>query len=209
MPYKDPAKQLEYQREYRERAENKARKAELNRTPEAKAKQAEHRLRPEIKAREAERNRTPGAKDRAARYRARPEVRALRVERNSRYEALPEVKERRAEQHAKRHANDHRYRLARSLRNRLYDALDGNYKSGSAVELLGCTIPELITRFDTLFTEGMSWANHGKWHIDHKIPLSSFNLEDPQQLAVACHYSNLQPLWAADNLSKGAKILAA
>jgi len=50
----------------------------------------------------------------------------------------------------------------------------------------------------------MSWDNHGKWHIDHIKPISSFTEETIMQ---ANHYSNLQPLWAAENLSKGAKII--
>ena len=55
------------------------------------------------------------------------------------------------------------------------------------------------------FTTGMSWENRNEWHIDHKIPLSSAKTEE--EIYELCHYTNLQPLWAFDNLSKGNKIL--
>lgn len=55
----------------------------------------------------------------------------------------------------------------------------------------------------------MSWDNHGfsTWHVDHKVPLAAFDLTDTEQLTKACHYTNLQPLWAHDNMSKGARIV--
>ena len=55
----------------------------------------------------------------------------------------------------------------------------------------------------------MAWKNYGKWHIDHIIPLDSFDLTIREQLLEACHFTNLQPLWEEDNLKKGSNRLAA
>jgi hypothetical protein len=80
------------------------------------------------------------------------------------------------------------------------------YKKNSKTEqILGCTIQEFIDYMSSKFTEGMTIDNHGKWHIDHIIPISSVNnIEDIIKLN---HYTNLQPLWSEDNWKKGTKIL--
>ena len=102
-------------------------------------------------------------------------------------------------------------RLEANLRARLYVAIKNNYKAGSAVSDLGCTVEELRAYLGRLFSPGMTWWNWGVygWHIDHVKPLASFDLTDREQFKEACHYTNLQPLWAEDNLSKGSKILPA
>lgn len=71
--------------------------------------------------------------------------------------------------------------------------------------LIGEELEFVKIYLENQFTDSMNWNNHGKWHIDHIIPLSSANTEE--ELIKLCHYSNLQPLWAKDNLSKGNKIL--
>jgi hypothetical protein len=63
----------------------------------------------------------------------------------------------------------------------------------------------LRARLEVKFQQGMSWDNYGQWHIDHIKPLAKFDLTDRTQFLAACHYTNLQPLWAEDNLSKGAR----
>jgi hypothetical protein len=99
------------------------------------------------------------------------------------------------------------YKLAHILRNRIGNSLKGNVKKGSAVRDLGCTVPELKQHLESKFKDGMTWDNYGLygWHIDHIRPLASFDLTDQKDFLKACHYSNLQPLWAKDNLSKGSK----
>jgi hypothetical protein len=102
------------------------------------------------------------------------------------------------------------YKLSRRLRNRLNKALKSNKKTGSAVKDLGCTINEFKTYLESKFQSGMTWDNWSRegWHIDHIKPLASFDLTDREQLLIACHYTNLQPLWAKDNLIKSAKIIS-
>ena len=89
-------------------------------------------------------------------------------------------------------------KLRGNLRNRLNRALKNNYKAGSAVSDLGCSIPELKKYLESKFQPNMTWSNHSKigWHIDHIKPLSKFNLSNREELLKAVHYSNLQPLWA-------------
>lgn len=105
-----------------------------------------------------------------------------------------------------RSVRDPVFKLTRLLRTRLNRALKGMYKTGSAVRDLGCSIVEFKLYLEKQFMPGMSWDNHGDWHIDHKIPLAAFDLTNPSELGRAVHYTNLQPLWARDNQRKGATI---
>ena len=103
------------------------------------------------------------------------------------------------------------YKLTCILRDRLRRAINGNYKAGSAVKDLGCSVKFLKKYLEHKFysrsktREIMNWENHGSkgWHIDHVKPLSSFNLMDRTQFIEACNYTNLQPLWSEDNWHKG------
>lgn len=76
-----------------------------------------------------------------------------------------------------------------------------NFKKQTKTEtLLGCTIPELRDHLAKQFQPGMTFENHGEWHVDHRIPLASAKTQE--QIEKLCHYTNLQPLWALDNLRK-------
>ncbi len=79
-------------------------------------------------------------------------------------------------------------------------------KVGSAVRDLGCSVDKLKKHLESRFRFGMTWENYGMWHIDHIRPLASFDLTDRVQFLQACHYTNLQPLWAPENLGKGARV---
>lgn len=70
---------------------------------------------------------------------------------------------------------------------------------------MGCSSLFLMDYLENLFTDGMSWENYGEWHIDHIVPLSKFDLTIEEEFKKAVHYTNLQPLWAKDNMSKGKK----
>jgi hypothetical protein len=96
-------------------------------------------------------------------------------------------------------------RIASYMRTRIRLALLAQrvWKRGKTLELLGCSIPELRKHLEDRFLGDMNWENYGQWHIDHIRPISSFNLMEADQQKIAFHYSNLQPLWAVDNLKKG------
>jgi hypothetical protein len=101
--------------------------------------------------------------------------------------------------------------IALNLRNRITVAMMryGTTKSNSTEVLIGCSVPDLRQHLEVQFVDGMTWDNYGRigWHIDHIRPCASFDLTDPAQQRQCFHYSNLQPLWAADNIRKGAKLL--
>lgn len=105
---------------------------------------------------------------------------------------------------AKQLAENIQRRLSKNLRHRLYKAMMGKTRGVSAVRDLGMSIPDFRRYIESLFKPGMSWENYGKWHLDHKRPLISFDLTDAEQARAACHYSNLQPLWALENQRKHA-----
>jgi len=106
----------------------------------------------------------------------------------------------------KRIQSDEKIRAAYRLRSRLKKAFmsQGTKKSARTQELIGCSLIELWDRIESLFQPGMNWSNYGTkgWHLDHIRPLASFDLTCPEQQKAACHYTNLQPLWALDNIRK-------
>lgn len=99
------------------------------------------------------------------------------------------------------------FKLGKNLRNRLLAYVRrGSVKSGSAVRDLGCSIEELKRWLSLKFQDGMNWENYGKeWHIDHVKPLVTFDLTNKEEFLRAFNYTNLQPLWKYENLSKGCK----
>lgn len=99
-------------------------------------------------------------------------------------------------------------RIAKNIRERTRNKIMKGYKSDSTAKLLGCSYDECRKHLEDQFTEGMSWDNYGfdGWHIDHIIPCASFDLTKEEEQRKCFHYTNLQPLWAEDNLKKSSKI---
>jgi ATP-dependent 26S proteasome regulatory subunit len=100
---------------------------------------------------------------------------------------------------------DINYKLAQVLRTRMRKAVKNN--SNSSIDLIGISIDGLILYLESKMKDDMTWENYGKWQIDHIIPCSFFDLTDPKQKQQCFHYTNLQPLWAKENRSKGNKII--
>lgn len=114
---------------------------------------------------------------------------------------------RKQEQRKERGLNDPVFNLINRLRCRIwkYLKIHNISKKNKTFDIIGCTPQFLKEHIETQFIEGMTWENRNKWHIDHITPLSSAKTED--ELYKLCHYTNLQPLWAEDNLKKSNKIL--
>lgn len=98
--------------------------------------------------------------------------------------------------------------LRNRLRSRLHIALKrkGLRKNNLTMKYIGCSKEKLRSHIESQFVEGMNWGNHGTWHIDHIVPVSSFDLSKEENIYKMMHYSNLQPLFAEDNLKKRDKI---
>ena len=97
--------------------------------------------------------------------------------------------------------------LAKNLRTRIYLALKGKRKLNRTQKLIGCSLPELRQRLESQFQRGMSWKNYGQWHVDHKNPCAIFDLSTAAGQEACFHFSNLQPMWASENIRKGARVL--
>ena len=98
--------------------------------------------------------------------------------------------------------NDINFRLLANLRTRIWYALKYNQKNTFTIKLIGCSIFELKQYLKSKFQVEMTFDNYGKWHIDHIKPCSSFDLSKESEQKKCFHYTNLQPLWAKDNLKK-------
>lgn len=122
-----------------------------------------------------------------------------------------QIREKSREYRRNRYKTDLNFRLKCSLRRRIRKTLKNHSKSAKTLELLGCTPKFLRSYLESKFLPGMSWENYGNpngdhsdcWHIDHIKPCAGFDLSDPEQQKMCFHYTNLQPLWAKDNLKKG------
>jgi len=103
-----------------------------------------------------------------------------------------------------RYKDDPSYRLKFLVAARMRSAL-GSDKSAGTIELLGCDAAYFQRHLESQFTTGMHWGQQGQWHLDHILPLAAFDLTDPIQQKYAFHWSNVQPLWAEQNLRKNDK----
>lgn len=126
--------------------------------------------------------------------------------RQKEYFSKPKNKEKRRKYQNHKRKTDALYRLSQNLRGRTRDCLKVKKwkKTNNFKKYIGCELDELKYYLEEQFVDGMTWDNYGEWHIDHIVPLSLANNSD--ELYELCHFSNLQPLWAIDNIKKGAKL---
>jgi len=188
------------------------------------AEDEEHRAKEKIRATKYRQNNAENEKNRGRRYRLQNRElvnlkRRLWCSKNKdKVAAYNKAENRKKYKYKNREYSAKSYKKKKSnpqfivvnrLRARLYAALKPNRsrKTASTLSLCGCTPHELMAHLQSQFKEGMHWNNYGKWHIDHIRPCASFDLTDPEQQRQCFHYTNLQPLWARENIQKGARLI--
>jgi hypothetical protein len=107
---------------------------------------------------------------------------------------------------SKRKLLDPLFKLKCNVYNLIYISLkkQGYSKKSKTYQILKCTFEEFKVHIENKFTEGMTWSNMGKWHLDHIYPVSL--AKDEEEVIKLNHYTNFQPLWAIDNIRKSNKI---
>ena len=95
-------------------------------------------------------------------------------------------------------------KIIRNIRHGIPRILRGKSKASKTMELIGCSKEFLMQHLESQFTEGMNWSNYGirGWWVDHIIPCAAFDHNDPEQQKACHHWSNLQPMWYQENISK-------
>lgn len=138
-------------------------------------------------------------------YRANPEKKELIKKYQSEHYKNYKPKKRELERinYKKRYNSDENYKIRMVLRSRMRCAIKKEFKSDSAVKLLGCNIDDFRQWLEYQFDENMTWQNHGEyWHIDHIKPCSLFNLSDCEEQKRCFHWTNMQPLEGSENIIK-------
>jgi hypothetical protein len=109
-----------------------------------------------------------------------------------------------------RKTNDPLYKLISNFRTAIYQVLKENRvdKNQSYFDVLQYTPEQLIVHLEKQFTEGITWENYGEWHVDHKLPISSFNIQEmgDSEFMKCWSLENLQPMWGEENIRKSNKI---
>lgn len=105
-----------------------------------------------------------------------------------------------------RYATDPIFKAVHLCRNRIRGALKGvATKSSTTLNLIDCSVNALKEHLEKQFRPGMTWENYGQWHVDHIRACANFDLTNPSEQRECFNWKNLQPLWAKENLVKGAR----
>jgi len=184
---------------------NKARLRELNRAWRQRNPERTRQLNREWDRRNAERRRR----------RARERYQSMTPERAAALrESWKRYRERNREKIRSRNkariATDPGYKFAQLLRSRVGKALKEQHaaKAFKTIDLVGCSMHDLLAHFERHFQPGMSWQNYGRhgWHVDHIVPCAAFDLSRPDQQKICFHYTNLRPAWESDNVRRQSRI---
>jgi len=196
MPYKDKEKQKEYFKKYNFKRRNKQKiyikKWSLKNKEKLKKYLKEYLLL---------------HKDKIKKYKKKYNLKNKLKQKKYMKEWVEKNRELLNEKRRIKTKKDPKFKLSIILRSRILKALKGVKKNESSLKLLGVKdVKEVWDHLEKSFKPGMTRKNHGKWHIDHIKPCASFDLTKASEQRKCFHYTNLQPLWASENLSKGNRI---
>ncbi len=121
----------------------------------------------------------------------------------------PNYKNKRKEYLKEKRKTDVNFKLRITYRRRFQKIMKGKYREQTTMAYIGCSLDDFRIYMESKFQEGMTWSNHGftGWHVDHIIPCAKFDLTKEEEVRKCFHYTNLQPLWAEDNLRKSDSII--
>jgi hypothetical protein len=158
--------------------------------------QKEYRLKNKEKIKELQKKYSEANKDKIAKYK-----------RQHYLENKERIEKYRNEWRNNKCKTDSLFKLTYNTRNLIRKSFkrNGYSKNSKAYEILGCTFEDFKQHLEKQFKKGMSWNNHGEWHLDHIYPVSL--AKDEEELIKLNHYTNFQPLWAIDNIKKSNKII--
>ena len=210
----------EYDKEYRLKNKEKRKKYRLKNKEKLKEYDKEYRLKNKEKIKEYYLKNKEKLKEYDKEYRLKNKEKKKECGKEYYLKNKEKIKEKRKEYNSKpetqelirnrmnnRYNTDINFRILAICRARLFQALKGNSKSASTMELIGCTVDELRRHIESNFEPWMNWENQGLggWDIDHIKACSRFNFEDPKQQRACFHWSNLQPIEHIANIKKGTK----
>ena len=114
-----------------------------------------------------------------------------------------ERRERNRVQELNRYRNNPQHAIKARLRTRIRRVVTQHKSYGNTASIIGCSASEFMLHIQSQFKPGMNWNNRSLWHIDHIKPCAAFDLTDETQVRLCFHYTNMQPLWASENMEKG------
>jgi hypothetical protein len=138
-------------------------------------------------------------------YRESEAGKACRKAADKKYRQSEAGKAWRKANHKNRYDNDPIFKLHHLLRSGFCQWIKGNTKTCKTEQYVCCSYNELLDHLESQFDEGMSWENQGEWHIDHFKAQSRFDPTIEEEAYMCWHYTNLQPMWASENISCGNK----
>ena len=210
MPFKDKEKKKQYQKQYHldNKEKNKEKKKEymkqywLNKKEKKKQYDKQYRLDNKEKLKQYWLNNKEKNKENMKQWRL--DNREKIKEYSKQWKLNNRDYHNKYQKH--RSKTDPIFKFIKNQRKRVWKVLKGKHKCKSTIELLGCSAEYCWNHLEQQFKPGMTRDNYGLWHVDHITPCASFDLNDPEQQKFCFHYTNLQPLWAIDNIKKGAKL---